>query len=94
MNIDEALIERIIREVVSQVVDEKADGGGQNRSASGNNQNSMQSVNLGQIEQLGKMLLPVIDKHHLVDKHRMPVDIIQKSQFMMWISRKILLPVK
>ena len=54
MNIDEALIERIIREVVSQVVDEKADGGGQNRSASGNNQNSMQSVNLGQIEQLVK----------------------------------------
>ena len=67
MNIDEALIERIIREVVSQVVTEKAAGGGQN---------------------------PVIDKHHLVDKHRMPVDIIQKSQFMMWISRKILLPVK
>lgn len=42
MNIDEALIERIIREVVSQVVAEKAAGGGQNRSASGNNQNSMQ----------------------------------------------------
>ena len=38
------------------------------------------------------MLLLVIDTHHLVDKHRMPVDIIQKSQFMMWISRKILLP--
>ena len=54
MNIDEALIERIIREVVSQVVAEKAAGGGQNRSASGNNQNSMQSVNLGQIEQLVK----------------------------------------
>ena len=54
MNIDEALIERIIREVVSQVVTEKAAGGGQNRSASGNNQNSMQSVNLGQIEQLVK----------------------------------------
>ena len=36
MNIDEALIERIIREVVSQVVAEKAAGGGQNRSASGN----------------------------------------------------------
>ena len=33
MNIDEALIERIIREVVSQVVAEKAAGGGQNRSA-------------------------------------------------------------
>ncbi len=47
MNIDEALIERIIREVVSQVVAEKAAGGGQNRFASGNNQNSMQSVNLG-----------------------------------------------
>lgn len=54
MNIDEALIERIIREVVSQVVAEKAVGGGQNRFASGNNQNSMQSVNLGQIEQLVK----------------------------------------
>ena len=54
MNIDEALIERIIREVVSQVVAEKAAGSGQNRSASGNNQNSMQSVNLGQIEQLVK----------------------------------------
>ena len=54
MNIDEALIERIIREVVSQVVAEKAAGGGQNGSASGNNQNSMQSVNLGQIEQLVK----------------------------------------
>ena len=46
MNIDEALIERIIREVVSQVVAEKAAGGGQNRFSSGNNQNSMQSVNL------------------------------------------------
>ena len=54
MNIDEALIERIIREVVSQVVAEKAAGGGQNRFSSGNNQNSMQSVNLGQIEQLVK----------------------------------------
>ena len=54
MNIDEALIERIIREVVSQVVAEKAAGGGQNGPASGNNQNSMQSVNLGQIEQLVK----------------------------------------
>ena len=54
MNIDEALIERIIREVVSQVVAEKVAGGGQNGSASGNNQNSMQSVNLGQIEQLVK----------------------------------------
>ena len=93
MNIDEALIERIIREVVSQVVAEKAAGSGQNRSASGNNQNSMQSVNLGQIEQLVKNVASG-DRHHLVDKHRMPVDIIQKSQFMMWISRKILLPVK
>ena len=54
MNIDEALIERIIREVVSQVVAEKAAGSGQNRSASGDNQSSMQSVNLGQIEQLVK----------------------------------------
>ena len=50
MNIDEALIERIIREVVSQVVA----GGGQNGSASGNDQNSMQSVKSGQIEQLVK----------------------------------------
>ena len=54
MNIDEALIERIIREVVSQVMAEKAAGGGQNGSVSGNNQSSMQSVNSGQIEQLVK----------------------------------------
>ena len=46
MNIDEALIERIIREVVSQVVAEKAAGGGQNRSASGNNQNSFSTFGL------------------------------------------------
>ena len=52
MNIDEALIERIIREVVSQVMAEKAAGGGQNGSASGNDQNSMQSLKSGQIEQL------------------------------------------
>lgn len=94
MNIDEALIERIIREVVSQVVAEKAAGGGQNGPASGNNQNSMQSVNLGQIEQLVKNVASGDGQTSFGGQTSNAGGYHPDEPFMMWISGKILLPVK